>query len=106
MKASEILTGAADKLEIVGAWTQGVWARDAEGRSLQRDVPGAVCWCMVTAICVISPEDYSTNDACAFVRDYINGESLLTWNDHPLRTQHEVCTALRGAAATAEAQGQ
>lgn len=49
MKPSDILLAAAARLARTGAWTKGVFARDAHGDKILPHDPLAVQWCAVGA---------------------------------------------------------
>jgi len=98
---AEVLTRAADLIEPEGAWLQGEMAEDADGFEVSAGEPTAVCWCIAGAIRRVSsanPGLYGL--ARNLLLDHI-GESLVTWNDAPERTQAEVVAALRAAAEKA-----
>lgn len=109
-KPSEILSAAADR--VAKGWSQGGFARDADGNKLDpiRDKDRAECFCMKGAvyaetgqwhmlgayqyaIAVVPPVRFPTCAVAAF-------------NDEAGRTQAEVVTALRQAAEKAREAGQ
>lgn len=100
MTPAEILTKAAELLEKPGAWTQGAFARTATG---EKCFPGAnaVCWCAGGALTQVSPREaaVAATKAYRLFDDLVGG--LLSFNDHPSRTQAEVVAKLREAAAKA-----
>jgi hypothetical protein len=48
--AYEILTAAQELIRNPKHWTQGAYARDAQGGKVGALNPNAVCWCMSAAI--------------------------------------------------------
>ncbi len=104
---ADVLDRAADLIEPEGAWTQGVSARDADGRACDNSLaPTAVCWCAVGAIgtAVASlhaydPSPYKVEGAAtAALARVASSASVIIWNDAEYRTQAEVVAALREAA--------
>lgn len=112
VKPSEILEAAALKIEPEGAWTQGHFALDAEGKDLpygEYDDPSrvAVCHCINGAIYAVSGHFSDHYGIADFVRQATGWDSWLPgWNDDPDRTQAEVVSALRKAAALAREAGR
>ena len=98
---ADILTAAADLIEPEGRWTQGTWARTADGRGDAR--PGTACsWCLYGAILEAGRgcDSDDTEDALQTVMDVV-GKHPISWNDSFTRTQAEVVAALRAAAEKA-----
>lgn len=102
MNVSEILNKAADLIEPEGAWTQGTWARTANG-SDDAAIGEDVCWCAYGAIRRASEFVNDLSDECVEKVRQLVGD-VITWNDAPERTQAEVVAALRAAAQKAAAQ--
>ena len=87
------------------SWTQGVFARDQNGKSVCPDDPSATCWCLMGAILYIfKRENMATYkhvlDVCL---NKINplptkGEwsvrSMIDWNDSPERSHEDVVELL------------
>jgi hypothetical protein len=48
--AKDIFTEAFALVRNPETWTQGDWARNAEGEYVYADDPGAVCWCSSGAV--------------------------------------------------------
>jgi hypothetical protein len=105
MKASEVLSKAADLIEPVGAWTQGASYRDMFGAPLDGGEPDVACRCTVGAVNEVC--DWSLGAAApAFgFLDRRLGADTARWNDAPGRTQTEVVKALRDAAELARSEG-
>lgn len=96
---ADILAAAAEIVAKPGAWTQGTWARTADGRGNAQ--PGLACsWCLYGAIIEAGRDtatEDDTRDALGVVMG-ITGRHPIVWNDAPERTQAEVVAALREAA--------
>lgn len=101
MNVADILDKAADLIEPEGAWTQGAFARTADGESCSSGSsdPRAVCWCVGGAINRASGQERPTDAHNVFQRLIPCGE--FEWNDAPERTQAEVVAKLREAARLA-----
>lgn len=101
MNVSEILNKAADLIEPEGAWTQGHFARRADGAKTGWTEEDASCFCVSGAIKRVAPaswEAWNKFDAYCRQRGFAH---MATWNDAPERTQAEVVAALRAAAEKA-----
>lgn len=97
---ADILERAADLIEPEGAWTTEADARDAVGMETGIFDGDASCFCMAGAIWhVAEPGDRWR--AMEFVREHLGVEEVMDFNDEEGRTQAEVVTALREAAAKA-----
>lgn len=108
MTVADVLNAAADLLEPEGRWTQGAYARKADGTELQTPLAkSATCYCMFGAMavaCRTNPENGGNakySKAVTAVLDSLRISSIDFWNDRPARTQAEVVHALREAARTA-----
>jgi hypothetical protein len=106
-----VLASAADLIEVEGAWTQRVFARNAEGEEtgLSECRGPAVCWCALGAISKIAGNDDLLVERAEYalmrlLRCEVDG--IANWNDAPERTQAEVVAKLREAAAIAREQGK
>lgn len=99
MTAAEILRKASEL-----PWTQGEFARDADGNGLFDREPGAVCWCADGAIrhvgsAVRMMERVAARNA---LRDVIGTYDIHEWNDAPGRTAEEVAAKMIEAAELLE----
>jgi hypothetical protein len=109
LSVADVLERAADLIEPEGAWTQGVYARDAEGHILGAGTaPEAVCFCALGAIEHIGGHGAP---AKAFLARHIMPEgyrstthTVGSFNDDPRRTQAEVVAKLREAATLARSR--
>lgn len=107
MKAKDILIEAANLLETKG-WTQGAFARDANGISISDDEESAVCFCTIGALNRVSCENvvcgHNTEGHKAYehLRNSIGRHRVTKWNDYDDRTKEDVINTLRTAAATCE----
>jgi len=106
LSVAEVLERAADLIEPEGAWTQGAFARNAQGKDtgLSESRGPATCWCVLGATDHVSGEDDPVVQADHLLAQVIGGAAhngLGEWNDAPGRTQSEVVAKLREAAALA-----
>ena len=107
---ADTLDAAAELLSKPGAWTQGAYARDADGEDLldANDnlmvPPEAVCFCLYGAVAYIEDDTVRGGEACQYLERL--GISATEWNDEPERTQDEVVAKLREAAAKARGEVQ
>jgi len=104
MKPSEILSQAGDL--VAKGWTQGAYARDAQGESCASSDPEAACFCATGAVRHVCPVACERVAAWPFLRKAISNDSITLFNDHPDRTQAQVVKAFRKAAKLAEETGQ
>lgn len=102
LTVADVLERAADLIEPEGAWTQGAYAKYADGReTIVGRGEGLVCWCLIGAL------DAATDDVRHLWKDAFQatqavvGRPLASWNDKPDRTQGEVVSKLREAATLA-----
>jgi hypothetical protein len=98
-RTADILDLAADLIEPPGAWTQGAFARAADGASVVSTDPLAVCWCASGAISKVTGS--ISSEAVFVVREALRKhlpDFIARWNDDPARTQPEVVAMLREAA--------
>ena len=117
MKTYDVLRRAADLVDQ--GWTQGAFARLADGQSCRSRDSDAASFCLVGALDVAgyqaSAHVYSIYPSCLSVlRALLNKrgeidlavEGFLTWNDNPDRKKREVVDLLLEAArAEEEADG-
>jgi hypothetical protein len=104
MSAKAVLLRAAELVEK--GWTQGAYARDANGQVVTTSSPNAVTFCASGAV---FRADYDLNaggarsdtfDAFAalYGKDTGISDALAQWNDQPGRTVAEVAARFRKAA--------
>lgn len=100
---ADVLDAAADLLEPKGAWTQGAFARNADGdfTGLSEFRGPAVCWCIMGATEKVTDDPRLAGEADRYVARLVPGFSIEDFNDAPERTQAEVVAKLREAAALA-----
>lgn len=91
MSIVQVLTEARSMIEK--GWTQGWFAKTADGERVLEKNPKAVCWCMAGAYWATAPDWSARNDAEGFLRQATGDESITNWNDTPGRTQQEVLAA-------------
>jgi hypothetical protein len=89
---------AAELRQYPERWTQGEWARDANGRRPEFTDNEPVCWC-VFGFCV---REKITEHAMPLLTE-LAGTSVPAWNDKPGRTAAEVADLFERAAEKAEA---
>jgi hypothetical protein len=102
LSIADVLDRAADLIEPEGAWTQGVLARDAQGKGVcGPPFSGACSYCASGAIIAAAGEfEMAYYDLVA----HLIGDVVPVWNDAPGRTQSEVVSTLRLAASKAREQ--
>lgn len=99
----ELRAIAAELREHPERWTQGWFAKTADGKSCYSDRPGAICWCAAGFIRKRHPALQQRLHDC--LRRALNLGSLQTvgdWNDVPGRTAAQVADAFYTAAMLAE----
>ena len=113
---------AASVLEAAGAycnhgWTQGIYARDENGKGCGTTAAGAVCWCASGALTkalhrVVGTAasarlwDAALREADAAMKRAIfarwpttgDNDSIIVWNDAKERTQADVVATFHNAA--------
>jgi hypothetical protein len=118
LSVADVLERAADLIEPEGAWTQHAFSRNADGsvdRGGEEDDDGIadnpVCWCALGAIATAAGVDLSFSGFPnnGIVKDAASAFRAVEpypvdWNDAPGRTQAEVVSKLREAAALAREQ--
>lgn len=93
MTVSEIREAAARLLEQ--GWTQGYFAKDADGEACSGADPRAVCFCMAGALMRLAKQGDASRAYCEVKRE-LGVQVLSDYNDAPGRTQSEVVAAMRG----------
>lgn len=105
MTACEILVKARELIADPKRWTQGVYARDADGCFVSATSPSSASWCSVGAVlcAAVSPETLSEGGkAIAFLDSLAtNKYGILGFND--THTHAEVLEVFSKAIAAAEA---
>ena len=107
---SEVLDKAADLIEPAGAWGRVLYATNNQGVSVDAIDPSACRFCAMGA--VYRAADVSSFKGVLSVRPArvllaaVVGGSIARWNDAPERTQAEVVSKLREAAALARKEGK
>lgn len=102
MTPLEILTKVRDEiLTDESRWTQGAFARTAQGRVVAPESKKASKWCLVgsmASISRVSPETYGE----LFARVPVSHQSVGDWNDSPTRTFSDVRALLDRTIADLE----
>lgn len=104
LTVSDVLSKAADLIEPEGAWTQGTWARRADGSTPYGEISDedAVCFCALGAIWrVCGAINITANRAEDALGTVLGKFTVGEWNDLNGRTQAEVVAALREASKRA-----
>jgi hypothetical protein len=88
---------------VAMGWTQGVYARDADGNDIEDcdDTRDAACWCASGAL-HLSGGTFGSHARSALVAA-IETSDIAGWNDDPARTQEEVLAAFDKAIALVRA---
>lgn len=108
LSVADVLERAADLIDEPGRWTRGHIARNSAGEGVPADHPAAVCWCAVGALERVSGEQGGKpfHALLRVVGDFPDEATFgEKWNDAPGRTQSEVVSKLREAAALARKEG-
>jgi hypothetical protein len=83
MNIKEILIAARAKIERPENWTQGVFARDSQGRDVTAKDKTSVCWCALGAVIATNisyeDEELATNYLRIELDAY--GNSITKFND-------------------------
>lgn len=78
----EILVAARDKIADEKNWTQGEFARDANGDDVNAVSNKAVCWCAIGSLISVLPEDLSFDSVSLWkLVDSASGGSSYAFND-------------------------
>jgi hypothetical protein len=111
-EAARILRGVAALFSEPARWTQGAWARDADGMNLVRAHDSrATCWCLVGAVRKVRGPGMSAAEGQAIraIRRVLcptrqEEQTPAEWNDDSLRTVDEVRSVAIQAAELLEAR--
>jgi hypothetical protein len=96
----EVLIEARKKVEQ--GWTQGVYARLANGTPASLTESDATCWCTSGAIYAsLMPQTFAFEARRVFIDANDLAVGIAEWNDAPGRTQAEVLAAFDKAIAEA-----
>jgi hypothetical protein len=121
LSIADILDRAADLIEPEGWWCQEAFARDSFGESVHPSSPDAVCFCATGAVTRAAGNRHVERHKALQVLandfspppeflGHIGGNryvsAMAAWNDAPERTQSEVVSKLREAAALARSEGK
>lgn len=106
MDALSVLRGARALIATPDKWTQGAYARDAEGGERLPMDDHAVCWCAFGAISRVSENDWSNPTDYQAIHfefsRFVGDSSLVYWNDLAGRTHAEVLDAFDAVIAKLE----
>jgi hypothetical protein len=107
MTPVEILTQARDLIAQPGKWTQGWYARRADGKDCYWADDEASCFCAVGAVEKTVGFDFiwsaSHRKSYEYLREVVGGV-VDRFNDDPTRTQEEVVQAFDKAIELAKAE--
>jgi hypothetical protein len=101
------MSAVADKLRkakalIERGWTQGAFARRANGRVIGYESDDASCFCIAGALMRVTPLISDFERLCHPLTRATGSPRLDHWNDAPGRTQAEVLAAFDKAIELAE----
>lgn len=88
---------------LASGWTQGCWARDADGFPVAFDDPKATCWCITGAVWkgVGGEPSGRDNPVIGLLRDELDelneDAGIPEWNDDPDRTLSQVLSLVDSA---------
>jgi hypothetical protein len=97
MSAVTVLRKTRDILRAKKRWTQGTFAKDANGlpvHSLNKD---AVCFCLSGALNKASKSRGWEGEARGFILECIDLKSLILYNDDTTRKHSEIVATLNAA---------
>lgn len=108
----DVLDDAANLIEPEGKWTQGCYARDADGNMVLPSDEIAHCFCALGAISRVCEDKAGGSYFNLYIRARaiwaaqldLEPSSVTTFNDGFGRTQAEVIAKLREAATLAREQ--
>ena len=103
MKPSEVLQAARDLIAKPENWTQGSYARNAQGDSVFKFGGAPVSWCASGVMSECASRGMATGRAYTYLSTAM-GASLPHFNDH--HTHKEVLAAFDKAIAAAEANAR
>lgn len=85
------------------AWTQGAFAKRADGGNTAAIAPAAICWCARGAIEMASRGSFENENAAVYAFQKANDTPsfIAEWNDAPERTHAEVIAAFDRAIEAA-----
>jgi hypothetical protein len=102
--AADLLLGARELIER--GWTQHSDARAPDGTEVEPWDPAAAAWSLLGSL-VATLEHHAEADnglpleplaaALHELADYVDDDSLTTWNDNPLRTHDDIVSVLESA---------
>ncbi len=96
---------------VAKSWCRGADARDARGHAVPPWDENAVSWSLLGALVAVLEQEASRSGemplahlavALYALAQLIDSDSLVAWNDHPVRTQTSVLAVLDEAEATCE----
>jgi len=101
----EILKEARELIAKPNGWTQGTYARNADGLIVYPNSHHAVCFCTWGALIAVDEhqESFQPDGAQPALDDVTNG-NFVAFNDAPGRTQAEVVAKFDEAIAAEEAK--
>ena len=93
----------AARAKVDAGWTQGVFARDANGSDLliAQNFEGAVCFCASGALKAIGADTFGP--AYKALSAAVGHYFISNWNDEPKRTKEEVLAGFDKAIAAQDA---
>lgn len=104
--AAHLLDRAVERIKR--GWTQGAYARDADGYELTSSSDGrAVCWCASGSLYAeLSPDGYPDRTYAHNVREraeqavveFLEGRGVIEWNDSDGQSAEKVADVMRQAA--------
>ncbi len=97
-----LLRAARQRIADPKHWTQGAFARDAKGRSVEPRSDAAVCWCALGALDAVSPSFDSETKWAAHL--YL-GVDILAVNDSNAGTHGKVLAYYDRIIAQMESAG-
>lgn len=110
LKPVPVLRKTISILSKPGTWTQGSSAKNGIGRVVNPGDTTAVCWCLTGAVMKTCPEWSARRYVWRYLKEaltgnrlsgFMDGVSLVDWNDRPTRTQAEVLDLLDSALVLA-----
>lgn len=96
----DVLKAGRELIADPERWTQGTYARDADGNRVYYDSPAAVCWCSQGAVLKFEPNVRRAYEVVSVLGRVTPGRNLVLYQD--LHTHAETLAVWDAAIAAEE----